>query len=116
MGDDFKGSINSLYHIKQVLEAFALDFKGTISPSNIHRHILTIERDGVISSKVGEVNCTITKAGNERGMCTFYYCSHPAQLLAAMFCCMYLDNACRNSQIFSSLANILVVLVGFKKK
>ena len=108
--------MNSLYRIKQVLEAFTPDLKGTISPSNIHRHVLTTERDGVIPSKVGDVNCTITKAGNKRGICTFYYCSYPAQLPAAMFYRMHLDNACRNSQIFSSLADLLVVLVGFNNK
>ena len=62
-----------------------------------------------------DVNCTITKVGNNSGMCTFYYCACLANILAAMFCRMYLDNVVETSQTCCSLEYMLVVSVGFDK-
>ena len=74
-----------------------------------------MEKEGVIPSKLIDVNCTITKAGNKRGMCTFYYCLRPVELLGLMLRQMLLDNACKSSLSFSALINMLVVTVGFDK-
>ena len=74
-----------------------------------------MEKKGVIPSKIIDVNCTVNKTGNKKGMCTFYYCSEPSQLIASMFRKMYLDNTFQSSQMFSSLQDMLGVSVGFDK-
>ena len=72
-----------------------------------------MERQRVVPSKVVEVNYTITHKGDMRGMCTYYYCEHPTQLLANMFCRMFLAGAYEESVSFSSMENELAVLIGF---
>ena len=115
MRDHYGGGTNSLHRLKQSLEAFAPGLRGTLLPSNIRKHVSTLEKKGVITSNIVDVNYTVTKTGNKRGMCTFYYCSEPAQLIASMFRRMYLDNTFEKSQKFSSLHDMLVVSVGFDK-
>ena len=110
-----KGSTNALYCIKQALRAFCPSLKNALLPSNIRKHESSMEKEGVISSRLIDVNCTITEIGNERGMCTFYYCSRPVELLGLMLCRMFLDNACKSSLSFAALIDMLVVMVGFDK-
>ena len=100
--------------MKQSLEAFIPALKGII-PSGLNKKVSALEKEGVIASKVYSVDCTITKAGNKRGMCTFYHSQRPVDLLSSMFCRMYLDNTFEVSQEFYSLTNMLVVAVGFDK-
>ena len=70
--DHTKGSINALYRIKQALGAFSPGVKNVILPSNICKHVSSMEKEGVIPSKLIDVNCSITKVWNKRGMRTFY--------------------------------------------
>ena len=81
----------------------------------IYENTASMEKEGFIPSKLIDVNCTITKIGNKRGMCTFFYCSRPVELLGLMLRGMFLDNACESGLSFSVLINMLVVTVGFDK-
>ena len=63
---------NGLYRLKQALDAFCPALKGVLIPPNIRKHVREMECKGVVPSKCVEVDCTITKKGNRRGMCTFY--------------------------------------------
>ena len=82
--DHFKGGTNALLCVKQALETFVPDLKGVLFPSRICTKVSALEKDGYIPSSVYNINCIITKAGNKRGMYTFYYSSQPAALLANM--------------------------------
>ena len=115
MRDHMKCPTNIIYRLKQALEAFSPVLKNALLPSNIRKHISSTEKECVIPSKVVDVDCSITKAGNKRGTCTFYFCERPGNLLEAMIRRMYLDNAYESSQSFSALIEMLVVTVGFDK-
>jgi hypothetical protein len=106
---------NGLYRMKQAIEFFCPALKGFILPTNIRWHVSLMERDGVIPSRIVQVCCTATKKGNKKTFCTFYYCTHPTQLLANMMRRMFLDNTFQESIEFSSLVDMLVVSVGFDK-
>ena len=106
---------NGLYRLKQGLEALVPVLKGLLIPSNIRNKMTLKEREGVVPSRVVEVNCTITRKGNRRGMCTYYYCEYPAQLVANMIRRMYLDDAHEDSFSFSSLKDKFVVAIGIDK-
>ena len=92
MRDHMKGPTNVIYRLKQALEAFSPVLKNALLPSNIRKHISSTEKECVIPSKVVDEDCSITKAGNKRGTCTFYFCERPGNLLEATSCCLYLDN------------------------
>jgi len=109
--DHMKVGTNTLYRMKQALETFTPDLKGVIH-SGIFQKVTTLERDGVMPSKVFGVNCTIAKTANNTGIRMFYYCDCPADLPANMCCRMSLDNTFETSQSFSSLFIMLVVAVG----
>ena len=106
---------NGLYRLKQALEIFLPILKGLIIPPSIRKSISIMERQGFVPSRVIEVNYTITHKGNRRGMCTYYYCEHPAQLLANMFRRMFLDGEYEESSSFSSQINKLAISIGFDK-
>ena len=95
-----KRSTPSLHCLKQALEAFSPVVKNVLMPSSIRKHVSSMEKDGIVPSRFAEVNCSITKAGNKSGMCTFYYCARHRHLLEAMIRRMYLDNACESSKSF----------------
>ena len=101
--------------MKQCLEAFAPELKWVLLKPNIKKHVSNMEKQGVVPSRVVEVCCTTTKKGNRKGMCTFYFCSRPTQLLGNMLRRMFLDNSVQPSISFSSLTNVIVVAVGFDK-
>ena len=113
--DHVKSSNNGLLRIKQCIECFAPDLKGILLQPNILKHVSNMKKHGVVPSQVIEVCCTTTKKGNKKGMCTFYYCSRPTQLLGNMFRRMFLDNTVEKSIDFSSLEDMLLVAVGFDK-
>ena len=106
---------NGLYRLKQALEALLPVLKGLLIPPNIRNKMSIKEREGVVPLWVAEVNCTITQKGNRRGMCTYYYCEYPAQLIANMIRRMFLDGAYEESFSFSSLNDKLVVAIGIDK-
>ena len=112
--DHMKGSTNSLYRMKQTLGAFIPGL--SLLPNNIRKVVGSIEQEGVVPSTIVSIpDCSITKLGNKRGMCNFYYCTHPMDLLALMMRRMFMDGGFRESSSFCSLANQLVVSVGFDK-
>ena len=51
---------NGLYRLKQALEALLPVLKGLLIPPNIRNKMTIKEREGVVPSRVAEVNCTIT--------------------------------------------------------
>ena len=61
---------NGLYQLKQALEGLLLVLKDLLIPPNIRNKVLEKEREGVVPSWVVEVNCTITRKCNRRGMYT----------------------------------------------
>ena len=79
------------------------------------KYVSNMEKHDVVPSTVVEVCCTKTKKGNKKGLCTFYFCSRPTQLLGNILRRMFLDNRFQNSFDFSSLSNMLVAAVGFDK-
>ena len=114
MRDHMKGSTNALYRMKQTLGAFIPEL--SILPANIRKVVGSIEKEGVIPSTLVSIpDCSITKTGNKRGMCNFYYCTYPLDLLASMLRRMFMDGGFRASQSVSSLLNQLIVTVGFDK-
>ena len=112
--DHVKICLIGLYRMKQAFETFFLDLKGVI-PSDICKEVSLLEKEGVIAATVYCVDCTITKTGNKRDMCTFSHYHRPVDLLASIFCRMYLDNTFEASQEFCSLTNMLVVAVDCDK-
>ena len=106
---------NGLYRLQQSLNAFLSYLKGVLLPSNVRQVVSVMERKGFVSFKVVEVNCTITRKGNRRGMCTYYYRVYPIQPLATMFGLIFLDDAYEESFSFHSLKNKLLVSIGFNK-
>ena len=106
---------NGLYRLKQALDAFCPALKGVLIPPNIRKHVCEMECKGVVPSKCVEVDCTITKKGNRRGMCTFYYSAKPTQLLSYMLRRMFLDNTVQGSFDFLSQKDVLVISIGFDK-
>ena len=87
--------------------------KGLILPPNIE--LLVSKKEGVIPSRVVEVNCTITLKGNRRGMCSYHFCKYPMQLLVDMIWRLFLDDVWEDSITFCILENKLVVVVGIDK-
>ena len=106
---------NGLYRLKQALDAFAPALKGILIRPNIRQHVSRMECNGVVPSNCVEVNCTITKKGNRRGMCTFYYSTKPTQLLSYMLRRMFLDNTVQDAFEFCSSKDVLVISIGFDK-
>ena len=64
--DHYDGGTNSLNQLKQSLKAFGPGLKSTLQPLNIQKHVSTLEKKGVIPSKIIDVKCTVTKTGNKK--------------------------------------------------
>ena len=73
IGDHIGTGSNGLYRLKQALEALLPVLKGLLIPPNIRNKMTIKEPEGVVPSRVAEVNNTITQKGNRRGLCTYYY-------------------------------------------
>ena len=97
------------------MDTFLPFLKGRLLPPNIRKEVSLLERQGVVPSKVVEVNCILTRKGNRRGMCANYYCESPHQLLANMLRRMFLDNSYKDSIVFSSKKNKLAVSIVFNR-
>ena len=108
-------STNGLYRLKDVLEALIPVLKGLLVPPNIQNKVAKKEREGFVPSWVIEVNYILTQKGNRRGICRYYYCEYPAQLLANMITRMYLDHTYEKSFTFSSLTHVIVIAIGIDK-
>jgi len=112
--DHMQKSTNALDCMKQTLGAFIPSLR--ILPTNIRKVVGSIEKEGVVPSTLVSIpDCSITKAGNKRGMCNFYYCKYPLDLLVLMLRRMFMDGGFRASQSVVSLSNQLIVTVGFDK-
>ena len=75
---DWVGTVtNGLYRLKQAFETFRPELKGLLLP-NIRKLMSEKEKEGVVPVKVVEVNCTITKKGDRRGMYVpIFLCTRP---------------------------------------
>jgi hypothetical protein len=112
--DHMKSITQVMKHLVQGLKVFLPD--ADIFPSNISKVMRELEKNEVIPSALVSIpDCIITKAGNKRGMCNFYYCIRPSEFLANMINLGRKDGAWRDSLTFSSLVKKVVVTVGFDK-
>ena len=113
-GRDWIGTgTNGMYRAKQWFETCYPELAGEIFPPRIRKVMSEKEKEGVVSVKAIEVNCTITKKGNRRGNCTYYYVENPTHLLETMINRMILDGSYETSFDFCSLVNQLVVSCTF---
>lgn len=81
--DHMKATTNGIYRLKQSLDAFIPGLQ--IIPPNVRQIISSAERKGVIPSRVELItDLQITKVGNKRGPCNFYFTLRPADLLCLM--------------------------------
>jgi hypothetical protein len=112
--DHMQGPTNALYRLQQGLQAYVPGLK--ILPPNLRKKVGDTEREDVTPPNIVLIpDCLITKAGNKRGSCNFYFSVRPVDLLAKMIRRMYLDGSYVESYSFCSLRSVLVVAVGFDK-
>ena len=115
-GRDWIGTgTNGMYRTKQWFETYYPELTGKFFPPCIRKVMSEKEKEGVVSVKAMEVNCTITRKGNRRGNCTYYYVENPTHLLEIMVNRMILDGSYETSFDFCSLVDQLVVSFGFDK-
>ena len=77
-------SNNGLYCMKQSIKALAPALASVMFPVGILVKVSCEEKDGVIRSRVVELDCIITRAGNCRTMRPYYYSENPMQLVMNM--------------------------------
>ena len=98
--------------MKTGIEAIAPVLDGLLIPSQIRLKMSREEKVGVVRSRVVELDYGITRAGNRWGMCTYYYCENPIQLIMNMLQACIVNRDFQNSSKLCRHSDTIFVAPG----
>ena len=113
--DWIQTSNNGIERLKTGIETIAPVLSGLLIPSQIRLKMSREEKVGVVRSRVVELDCVITRAGNRRGMCAHYFCENPMQLIMNMLQACIINRDFQNSSEFCGHLNIIFVALSGNK-
>ena len=113
--DWIQTSNNGIEHLKTGLDAITPALSSLVFPLSIHLKISRKEKVGVTRSRVVELDCVITRAGNCQGMHTYYYCENPMQLIMNMLQACIISGEFMNSSMFCGHSDQICVALGGDK-